>query len=309
MTLFTSSESFREFSGMRFEFLRNFFNWVKYQLCYALYYLHSLVRRNEFHNYLTFGFDVNEINKENSTETKKKKCVSFEDDNAIVLKWDEQMFKTFETDIELRILPKNSWILDLSYDNGDFTKYCANKYPELNFVFFTKKRDIYNESKNAFPKNVNVFFVTPNHFVNQSNNAYEEFVINNMVGYRRVFASQGTEYWHNFPALFERIDKCLFKDYGNTIKSYLLLYKISLSYTLKYEPKPTPNFHSRSLDFLVFFNTHLKEVSRREIKCNFEGSINHLTRSEPHAVLTSFYRNNAIFISKHVFHPVSDFVN
>jgi hypothetical protein len=174
-------------------------------------------------------------------------------------------------------------------------------------VFFANKTDVYNESKNTFPKNACVFFLTPNHFVNQTNDAYEEFVINNKVGYRRVFASQGTEYWHNFPALFERIDKCLFKDYGNTIKSYLLLYKISHSYNLKYVPKPTPNFTIKPPHFLRFFDQHLKEVSMREIKCNFASAINHLPRCEPHAVLSSFYRTNAIFISKHVFHPVSDF--
>jgi hypothetical protein len=309
MTLFTSSETIREISTMKFEFIKNIFNWFKYQFFYFIYYFCSLVHRNEYHNYLNIGFDVNEINKENSTETKKKKCVSFDDDNAIVLKWDKEMFKTFETDIEIHILPKNSWVLDISYDDGDFTKHCAKKYPDLNFVFFTNKTSIYNKSNNTFPKNVNVFFVTPNHFVNQSNNAYEDFAINNKVGYRRIFASQGTEYWHNIPALFERIDKCLFKDYGNTLKSYLLLYKISHSYRAKYAPKPTPTFVSRPLHFLGFFNTHLKEVSRREITCNFENAINHLPFTQPHAVLSSFYKNKAIFVSKHVFHPVSDFNN
>lgn len=306
MTIFNSSESMRELSTFNFEFIRTLFNFVKYHLCYALYYLCSLIHRNESHNYLNVRFD---FNKEISTQSYKRKCVSYDDANAIVLKWDEQMFKTFETDVELGILPKNSWVLDMSYDEGDFTKYCAKKYPELNFVFFTNKTDIYNESINTFPKNTHIFFLTPSHFVNQRNNKYEEFVINNNVGYRRVFVSQGTEYWYNFPAIFERIDKSLFKDYGNKIKSYLLLYKISLSYKVKYVPKPTPNFYSKTLDFLGFFNTHLKEVSKKEIKCNFESAINHLNRSEPHAVLSSFYRTKAIFISKHVLHPVSDFNN
>jgi hypothetical protein len=311
MTLFTSSESLREFefSNMKFEFIRNMINWVKYQFFYFIYYLCSSVKRSEFHNYCNLGCDVNTMNAINSTQTKNKKCVSLREDAEFLLNWDEQMFQTFETDIELRILPKNSWILDLSYDEGNFTKYCANKHPELNFVFFANKTSTYDELKKTLPKNAHVFFVTPNHFVNQTNVEYEEFTLNNKIGYRRVFASQGTEYWTNYPAIFERIDKCLFKDYGNTIKSYLLLYKISYSYQTKYAAKPSPNFVSRTLHFLGFFDTHLKEVSRRQIDCNFENAIKHLPLSQPHAMLTSFYKNNAIFISKHVFHPVSDFNN
>jgi len=311
MTLFTSSEALSEFefSNMKFEFIRNFFNWIKYHFFYFIYYCCSSVKRSEIHNYYTAAAQAITTNNNNSTQQKNKKCVSSRDDNAIVLKWDEIMFQTFETDIELHILPKNSWILDISYDEGNFTKYCAKKYPELNFVFFANKTSTYEELKNTLPKNVYVFFLTPNQFVNQTNVAYEDFAINNNIGYRRIFASQGTEYWNNYPAIFERIDKCLFKDYGNTIKSYLLLYKISHSYQTKYAPKPTPNFVSSQLHFIGMFDNHLKEVSRRPIDCDFESAINHLPFNQTHAVLTSFYKNKAIFISKHVFHPVSDFNN
>jgi hypothetical protein len=309
MTLFTSSESLRELSTMKFEFIRNIINWFKYQFFYFIYYCCSYVKRSEFHNCLNAGVDANTMINKNSTQPKNKKCVSLRDDTEFLLNWDETMFQTFETDIELRILPKNSWILDLSYDDGNFTKYCANKHHELNFVFFANKTSTYEELKKTLPKNAHVFFVTPNHYVNQTNVEYEDFALNNKIGYRRIFASQGTEYWTNYPAIFERIDKCLFKDYGNTIKSYLLLYKISHSYETKYAPKPTPSFTSSSLDFLRLFNTHLKEVSRRQIDCNFQNAIKHLPFSPPHAVLTAFYKNHAIFISKHVFHPVSDFNN
>jgi hypothetical protein len=305
----TYSKRFKEFSQIKFEFIKNTFIWLKYNLFYFAYYCISAVKRSEFHNYFNAATDVNTINHNNSTQPKNKKCVSISDDNAIVLKWNEKMFQTFETDIELRILPENSWVLDLSYDEGNFTKYCAKKYPELNFVFFANKTSTYEELNNTLPKNAHVFFVTPNHFVNQNNVAYEDFALNNKIGYRRIFASQGTEYWTNYPAIFERVDKCLFKDYGNTIKSYLLLYKISHSYETRYTPKPTPNFVTNPIDFLGLFNNHLNQVSRREIHCHFENAIEHLPFSPPHAVLSAFYKNHAIFISKHVFHPVSDFNN
>jgi hypothetical protein len=132
-------------------------------------------------------------------------------------------FQNLLTSLELDILPKNSWILDMTHDDGDFIKFCAKKHPYLNFVFFKKfnneTQEEYDTDVSTFPENVTVFYMPTESFIKNNNQNYEEFLINNKVGYRRVVSR---DIKHR--EVFERIDKSLYKDYGNTIKSFLLVY-------------------------------------------------------------------------------------
>lgn len=301
MTLFTSSESITEFgTSLSFNWVWDFFNWIQYHFLLFVFYLHTFAKRDEVHNCLDVGFQANSIDIQDLYQPKNKKTVSFDDENAVTLKWNKSMLKMFEQSLELDILPKNSWILDMSYDDGEFTKLCAFKYPDLNFVFFANH-------ELTLPTNVHVFIVSPDAFVNQSNDDYEDFALKNKVSYRRIFVSQKTEYWHNIPALFERIDKCLYKDYGNTIKSTLTIFKLTHTNDARYLPLLTPNFTVRPIQFLKLFDRNVKEVFCCRIQCDFEDAIKHLPLNEQRAVLTSFYERT-VFMSKHVFHPVNDFV-
>lgn len=302
---------FSDFSQLNFQFIPDFFNWLGYRVLYFFLYLCSLPCGNSNNNYSRMTNEADRIKADNATNSnnKQKKFISYEDENAISLRWSETMHRTFATDIELPNLLSNMWVLDMSYDdNGDFVKYCAKKYPHLNFVYFAKNTTIYDEMTDNPRHNINVFFMTPTHFVNRTNKTYEDFVINNKVGYSRVFASQGLEYCYNFQALFEHIDKCLFKDYGNTIKSYFLFYKMTSSGKTRYLPMPTPNYKIRPIHFTGFFRDHLKPVSYRKVDCynEFNHAIAHMSVAQ-RAVLSAFYDTEAIFVSKHVFHPVNDF--
>jgi len=308
---------FSEFSQMNFKFIPDFFNWIGYSILYVILYLCSLPTNESTDNYYRMSQYAERIKADNNNSdnnnnnNKQKKFISYEDENAVSLRWREPMYKTFETDIELPILLNNMWVLDMSYDdNGGFVRYCSKKYPHLNFVYFAKNTAVYDEMTDNPRHNINVFFMTPSHFVNRLNKTYEDFVINNKVGYSRVFASQGLEYCYNFQALFEHIDKCLFKDYGNTIKSYFLLYNVNGSGKTRYSPMPTPNYKIHPIHFMGFFRDHLKPVSYRKIDCDdeFKQAISHMSVAQ-RVVLSAFYDTHAIFISKHVFHPVNDFYN
>ena len=121
--------------------------------------------------------------------------------------------KNIEESLQLDVLPNNSWVLIQTYDSNKIINYCAKKWPNLNFVTFGN----YNTSF----KNIYVFNIALDEFTNNSNEDYDHFVIKNSVSYRRVLLSTST------PAnesTFKRIDKQLYKDYGNTIKSLLIIY-------------------------------------------------------------------------------------
>lgn len=227
----------------------------------------------------------------------------------------------YEADLELSILPVGSWVLDLSYDDDRFAVYAANKYPNLNFVFFTVNPQ-YISTKLA--KNLHVFKMSMKQFVKRSHKDYESFIINNKVGYRRIFASQGTECFANLPVIYAHLDKCMYKNYGNTIKSYFLFYKIS---TNKYPAMLISDhwlfsdlFSDRALTnecFPARFSEHLKSVSIKKIdykSCQLEQSINRwlkyvqslLLRTEL-LIIKQLFETGILYVSKHVLHPVSDF--
>ena len=309
---------FSEFSQMNFQFIPDFFNWVRYNLMYWLFYLLSVPTVCNTDNYSSFLTGMAALIKEAdiiNSNNNQKKFISYEDDNAVSLRWSKKMYRTFENDIELPNLLRNMWVLDMSYDDdGGFVKYCAKKYSHLKFVYFAKTAEIYDEMTGNPQHNVHVFFMTPSIFVNRENKTYEDFVIKNRVGYRRVFASQGLEYCYNFQALFEHIDKCLYKEYGNTIKSYFLAYRVTCSGMTKYLPVPTPEYKIYPIHYMGFFRDHLNPVSYRKVNyydesyCydEFKHAIEHISASQ-RAVLSAFYDADAIFVSKHVFHPVNDF--
>jgi hypothetical protein len=128
---------------------------------------------------------------------------------------EERREKNVEETLQLDILPNKSWILDLSYGSGELVKYCAKKWPNLNFVVFNQS------TNNITPPNIYTFNLTLDEFASNSNEDYDNLVVKNRVGYRRVIMS----YTDTVPqTVFERIDKQLFKDYGNAIKSLLVIY-------------------------------------------------------------------------------------
>jgi hypothetical protein len=125
--------------------------------------------------------------------------------------------KNIGQSLQLDILPNNSWVLIQTYDSNKIINYCAKKWPNLNFVTFGNNYDTPS-------KNIYVFDLSLDEFANNSNEHYENFIIKNNVSYRRVLLSNAT------PAsrqTFERIDKQLYKDYGNTIKSLLIIFTSS----------------------------------------------------------------------------------
>lgn len=128
-----------------------------------------------------------------------------------------------ETVLDLNNLLNNSWVLDMKYnDNGEFVKFCAEKHPDLNFVFFHEIKHTssqeYSKFKSSFPQNVRVFYMTPTEFVKNMNPAYDEFIVTNKVGYRRIISSHIDN-----DNVLSKIDKSLYKDYGNTLQSMLLI--------------------------------------------------------------------------------------
>lgn len=131
--------------------------------------------------------------------------------------------KTYEIALELNNLPKQSWILDMKYDdNGEFVKFCAEEHPDLNFVFFHEIKHTspqeYSKFKSSFPQNVRVFYMRPTDFVKNMNQAYDEFIVTNKVGYRRIISGHVDN-----DNILSKIDKSLYKDYGNKIPSTLFV--------------------------------------------------------------------------------------
>jgi hypothetical protein len=124
--------------------------------------------------------------------------------------------KAIEESLQLNMFPKKSWILMITYDSDRVVNYCAKKWPNLNFVTFS---DSITSSGNIY-----VFNPTLDEFTNNTNEEYENFVIKNRVGYRRVLLSYSS---HVNDTTFKRIDKQLYKDYGNTIQSQLVIYSSS----------------------------------------------------------------------------------
>jgi hypothetical protein len=284
MTLFTSSTSFADFTNMKFDFLAKL---KYYWYCVVFWALSCFTNIERYYSTL-------HSNKKTSTIMSNP------------IKWSDKDFATFERNIELRILPESSWILEMSYDDGEFTRYCATRYPALNFVFFTMNTQTYNRLRNNFPKNAHVFFMTPDHFIKHSNTNYEDFIINNRVGYRRVFASQGTECWswNKMSAIFGRIDKSLYKDYDNPIKSYFLLYKLTAS---DCSMCPFPGYHIKQLWSLRHYN-HLKEISVRISDVGIKLPFNIFSNEANNALMSVMYKRGDIKLTKHVFHPRTDFV-
>lgn len=136
-------------------------------------------------------------------------------DFSWVRKWfdDNSREKAIEESLQLNMFPKKSWILVI---DNDLVNYCAKKWPNLNFVTFG---DSITSSGNIY-----VFNMTLDEFTNNTNEEYENFVIKNRVGYRRVLLSNVAP---TNKATFQRIDKQLYKDYGNTIQSQLVVYSSS----------------------------------------------------------------------------------
>lgn len=121
--------------------------------------------------------------------------------------------KNIEEMLQLDMIPINSWILIISYDSEKIIKYCAKKWPYQKFVTFSNNL--------VSSDNIYVFNMSLDEFNNNTNKDYENFVIKNSVGYRRVLVSNASPI---NDSTFKQIDKQLYKDYGNTLKSQLVIY-------------------------------------------------------------------------------------
>jgi hypothetical protein len=116
--------------------------------------------------------------------------------------------KSIEECLQIERIPINSWILVLSDD--DLVSYCAKKWPYHKFVTFSETLRSSN--------NIHVFNMTLDEFANNTNKDYDNFILKNRVGYRGVILSNFNE------STLKQIDKQLYKDYGNTIQSKLVIY-------------------------------------------------------------------------------------